>query len=89
MVNRPAEEPGFRLERQEKADRQIRYTIHPYATQAPVGVRYGNRGNLASTRDPAAVQNATPGRDSPLGGSAGDSARNGIGASRDEGLGES
>jgi ribulose-bisphosphate carboxylase small chain len=89
MVNRPAEEPGFGLERQEKADRQIRYTIHPYATRAPVGVRYGNRGNLASTRDPAAVQNGTPARDSPLGGSDGPSARNGIGPSRDEGLGES
>ena len=28
IVNRPAEEPGFRLERQDKADRQMRYTIH-------------------------------------------------------------
>jgi ribulose-bisphosphate carboxylase small chain len=89
IVNRPTEEPGFRLERQEKGDRQIRYTIHPYAAQAPVGVRYGNRGNLASTRDPAAVQNATPGRDSPLGGSDGAAARNGIAAPRDEGIGES
>ncbi len=31
MVNRPAEEPGFRLERQDKADRQMRYTVVPYA----------------------------------------------------------
>ena len=31
------QEPGFRLERQDKADRQMRYTIHPYATQDPVG----------------------------------------------------
>ena len=89
IVNRPAQEPGFRLERQDKADRQMRYTIHPYATEDPVGVRYGNRGNLASTRDPAAVQNATPGRDSPLGASDGESARNGLGAARDEGIGES
>ena len=88
-MNRPAQEPGFRLERQDKADRQMRYTIHPYAQQAPVGVRYGNRGDLASTRDPAAVQNATPGRDSPLGGSDGASPGNSIGASRDEGIGES
>jgi ribulose-bisphosphate carboxylase small chain len=40
IVGRPPYEPGFRLERQEKADRQIRYTIHSYATDAPVGDRY-------------------------------------------------
>jgi ribulose-bisphosphate carboxylase small chain len=89
VVNRPAKEPGFRLERQDKADRQMRYTIHSYAAQDPVGARYGNRGDLASTRDPAAVQNATPGRDSPRGSSARISAGNGLGASRDEGIGES
>jgi ribulose-bisphosphate carboxylase small chain len=65
IVNRPAEEPGFRLERQDKADRQMRYTLHPYAQEAPIGRRYGNQGNLATTRDPAAVQEGTPGRDSP------------------------
>jgi ribulose-bisphosphate carboxylase small chain len=64
IVNRPAEEPGFRLERQDKADRQMRYTLHPYAQEAPIGRRYGNQGNLATTRDPAAVQDGTPGRDS-------------------------
>ena len=41
IVNRPAEEPGFRLERQEAADRQIRYTLHPYAADKPAGQRYG------------------------------------------------
>jgi len=40
LVNRPPEEPGFRLDRQEAADRQIRYTLHPYATEKPVGERY-------------------------------------------------
>ena len=89
IVNRPAEEPGFRLERQDKADRQMRYTIYPYATRDPVGRRYGNRGGLASTRDPAAVQNATPGRDSPLAGSDGASAGDGVRASTDQGIGES
>jgi ribulose-bisphosphate carboxylase small chain len=89
MVNRPVQEPGFRLERQEKADRQMRYTIHAYATVDPVGVRYGNRGDLASTRDPAAVQNATPGRDSPRSNSNGGATANGFGAARDEGIGES
>jgi ribulose-bisphosphate carboxylase small chain len=68
MVNRPAEEPGFRLERQDKADRQMRYTLHPYAQQQPIGRRYGNMGDLATSRDPAAVQDGTPGRDSANGG---------------------
>lgn len=40
IVNRPAEEPGFRLERTEAADRQIRYTLSPYATDRPSGRRY-------------------------------------------------
>jgi ribulose-bisphosphate carboxylase small chain len=40
IVGRPPHEPGFRVDRQEKADRQIRYTIHSYATDAPVGARY-------------------------------------------------
>jgi ribulose-bisphosphate carboxylase small chain len=40
IVNRPADEPGFRLERQEKADRQIWYTLSPYATERPKGRRY-------------------------------------------------
>jgi ribulose-bisphosphate carboxylase small chain len=41
LVNRPADEPGFRLDRQEAADRQIRYTMRPYATDRPAGTRYG------------------------------------------------
>ncbi|AOS94993.1 ribulose bisphosphate carboxylase small subunit (plasmid) [Mycobacterium intracellulare subsp. chimaera] len=40
IVNRPKEEPGFRLDRQEKADRRIGYTTHSYATERPVGDRY-------------------------------------------------
>ncbi len=40
IVNRPAVEPGFRVGRLEHADRQIRYTLHPYATDAPAGQRY-------------------------------------------------
>ncbi len=88
IVNRPQEEPGFGLQRQEKADRQMRYTIHPYAHKDPVGRRYGNTGDMASTRDPAAVQNATPGRDSPL--AAGNGAGSGTPApASDEGIGES
>ncbi|MEO8966424.1 MAG: ribulose bisphosphate carboxylase small subunit [Solirubrobacteraceae bacterium] len=89
IVNRPAQEPGFRLERQDKADRQMRYTVHGYAQQDPAGRRYGNVGDLASTRDPAAVQDATPGRDSPAGAIRGGASVNGIQARTDEGIGES
>ena len=41
MVNRPATEPGFGLVRQEADGRQIRYTIHSYATDKPEAQRYG------------------------------------------------
>ena len=40
IVNRPDDEPGFRLERQETHDRALRYTLHPYAAEAPHGSRY-------------------------------------------------
>jgi ribulose-bisphosphate carboxylase small chain len=40
IVQRPAEEPGFRLERTEAADRSVRYTTFAYATERPVGDRY-------------------------------------------------
>ena len=41
IVNRPAAEPGFRLDRQEASDRRIRYSLRPYATDQPAGERYG------------------------------------------------
>jgi ribulose-bisphosphate carboxylase small chain len=44
MVNRPKHEPGFRLDRQESNDRTMRYTLHSYATEQPVGYRYGAEG---------------------------------------------
>jgi ribulose-bisphosphate carboxylase small chain len=40
IVNRPAPEPGFRLDRQETSDRRIRYATHSYATERPAGARY-------------------------------------------------
>lgn len=40
IVQRPADEPGFRLVREEAADRRIRYTTHAYATDRPTGDRY-------------------------------------------------
>jgi ribulose-bisphosphate carboxylase small chain len=42
LVNRPKEEPGFRLERQESNDRVVRYTLHAYATDEPAGRRYSD-----------------------------------------------
>ncbi len=40
IVNRPLEEPGFRLDRQEARGRTVRYTIHSYAAGKPSGLRY-------------------------------------------------
>ena len=40
IVQRPPHEPGFQLERQEGADRQVRYTLRAYATDKPEGDRY-------------------------------------------------
>jgi ribulose-bisphosphate carboxylase small chain len=40
IVQRPEHEPGFRLERQEGRDRQLRYTLHPYSADRPPGERY-------------------------------------------------
>ena len=40
IVNRPKNEPGFGLVRQESEGRNIRYTVHSYATDKPEGERY-------------------------------------------------
>ena len=40
IVNRPPDEPGFYLERQECEGRRVRYTTRAYATQKPAGERY-------------------------------------------------
>lgn len=40
IVNRPKVEPGFGLVRQEAEGRQIRYTVHSYATDKPEAERY-------------------------------------------------
>jgi ribulose-bisphosphate carboxylase small chain len=40
IVNRPPEEPGFGLVRQEVDGRQMRYTVHSYATDRPEAARY-------------------------------------------------
>ena len=44
MVNRPAEEPGFRLDRTEMNDRHIAYNMHSYAAEKPHGERYESNG---------------------------------------------
>ncbi len=40
IVNRPKDEPGFGLVRQESDGRSIRSTTHSYATDRPAGRRY-------------------------------------------------
>jgi ribulose-bisphosphate carboxylase small chain len=40
IVNRPKNEPGFRVVRQETAGRSIRYTVESYAVDRPEGDRY-------------------------------------------------
>ncbi len=55
IVNRPAEEPGFRLDRTEQNDRHIAYTVHSYAAERPHGERYLNGrqdGKAAKSRAP-------------------------------------
>ena len=42
IVNRPKEEPGFRLDRQESIGRNIRYATRAYAADRPEGERYPN-----------------------------------------------
>src|SRR5271154_1571728 len=42
IVNRPEREPGFRLDRTDAHDRVMRYGLHPYAADKPVGSRYLN-----------------------------------------------
>jgi len=40
IVNRPKQEPGFGLVRQESEGRTVRYTVHSYATDKPEMERY-------------------------------------------------
>ena len=40
IVHRPKQEPGFGVARQEVNGRNIRYTVHSYATDKPSGGRY-------------------------------------------------
>ncbi|MBU1443230.1 MAG: ribulose bisphosphate carboxylase small subunit [Gammaproteobacteria bacterium] len=40
IVNRPADEAGFGLVRQEAQGRSMRYTVHSYATDRPESQRY-------------------------------------------------
>ncbi len=40
IVNRPGNEPGFRVVRQEGAGRAVRYTVESYAVDRPEGGRY-------------------------------------------------
>ncbi len=92
IVNRPDEEPGFRVIRSEKHDRTVQYTVEPYAQQDAIGRRYGNEGDLSSARDAAAVQDATPDRSSSKyseDGEGGPAPYEDVAPEKDEGVGES
>ncbi len=43
IVQRPAHEPGFSIDRQEGPGRNIRYTIRGYAMDKPEGERYNGQ----------------------------------------------
>lgn len=45
IVQRPAEEPGFRLERADGPDRRQHYALHPYVMARPAGERYPANGS--------------------------------------------
>ena len=89
IVNRPQEEPGYRLERTETHDRTINYTVVPYAHQDAPGRRYGNEGTLGVDRYASAIEEGKPGPDSPIYGRDGDSGEDAPAPERDEGAGES
>lgn len=93
IVNRPEEEPGFRVVRSEKHDRTVQYTVEPYAHQDAIGRRYGNEGDLSTARDAAAVQDATPDRSSKKYGEDGQgdgpAPYEDVAPEKDEGVGES
>ena len=44
IVNRPRQEPGFRLARTEGPGRSVAYTMESYAAAAPHGARYNGHG---------------------------------------------
>ena len=40
LVQRPATEPGFRIERSSGPGRTVGYRLHPYSSDRPLGERY-------------------------------------------------
>ena len=56
IVSRPSDEPGYRLDRTDGHDRVMRYRLHAYAADAPVGRRYPRVGDL--TRAPRRARGA-------------------------------
>jgi len=51
IVGRPADEPGFRLDRQETTDRRLRYSLHAYAADQPPAHRYAQGAGPNGARD--------------------------------------
>jgi ribulose-bisphosphate carboxylase small chain len=48
LVQRPADEPGFRLERVEAAGRTIRYAVRAYSVDRPAGRRYQRQADATA-----------------------------------------
>lgn len=48
LVQRPVDEPGFRLDRVESEGRTIRYAVRAYGVDRPPGRRYGNEQTARS-----------------------------------------
>lgn len=70
IVGRPEHEPGFRLDRQEVRGRQVRYSMHAYATDYPAGERYPADGPGTAdpgTADPGTARAGTAGTGSGAG----------------------
>jgi hypothetical protein len=60
IVDRPQDEPCFRLERQESHDRSIRYTLHPYAAEQPHGQKRRRRRRFAAFPAPTNYWESEP-----------------------------
>ena len=51
LVQRPPDEPGFRLERVESQGRTIRYAVRAYSLDEPAGRRYRTSGETIAAPD--------------------------------------
>ncbi len=60
IVQRPVDEPGFRVVRQEGPGRVVNYTLQPYAADRPAGRRYPAQAPAAPARARRYMVDAEP-----------------------------